>query len=244
MESKEYEFIGKTLFFPAEEILVVGDLHIGYDHMIEQSGVLIPERQVKDIISELKEIFKRIEESGRKISKIIFLGDIKHSFGYEWKEENYFQEAMEFLRTKFKDENIILLKGNHDTIDYSFEKKMKKYHIHKGTAFIHGHEAFKSVFDNSISTLIMGHIHPSVILSDKQNIKREKYKCFLTGEFKGKNLIVLPSFLATVEGATVNEYEHAYKDFFSIIPKKDLMKFQVHVVGEDKVYSFGKISEL
>ena len=90
----------------------------------------------------------------------------------------------------------------------------------------------------------MGHIHPSVILSDKQNIKREKYKCFLIGKFKSKEVIILPSFLNIAEGMTINEYDSGYEDFFSIIPKKSLMNFKVYIIGEDEVYGFGKIKDL
>jgi uncharacterized protein len=239
----EYKFINKTLFFPEKGILAVGDLHIGYEYQLQQSGVLVPERQVEEIIEELKKIFKQI--GVKRIKKIVFIGDIKHSFGYEWKEKDYFNRILEFLKKDFEDRNIILIKGNHDTIDYSYERKMmKKFYIIEDIAFLHGHEIFPEVFDYKIKTLVMGHIHPSVLISDKQGIKKEKYKCFLTGKFKNKETIVLPSFLSTVEGTTINEYEDAYEDYFSIIPKKDLLNFEVHVIGEDKVYDFGKIRNL
>ena len=54
----------------------------------------------------------------------------------------------------------------------------------------------------------------------------------------------MPSFLAPVEGATINSLEYEYEDYFSIIPKKNLMSFKVFVVGEKEIYGFGKISEL
>lgn len=239
----DYKFIGKSLFFPDKGILAIGDLHIGYEYKLQQSGVLIPERQAEEIMEELKEIFKEIGK--KKIKKIVFIGDIKHSFSYEWKEKNYFNEILNFLKKSFKEKDIILIKGNHDTIDYSYEKKMmKKYYIKDNIAFLHGHELFPEVLDKKIKTIVMGHIHPSVTLAEKHGVKKEKYKCFLTGKFHGKETIILPSFLGTIEGTSINEYEDAYEDYFSIIPKKILMKFSVHVVGEDKVYDFGKIKNL
>ncbi len=239
-----YEFIDKTLFFPEKRILAVGDLHLGYEYQLQQSGILLPENQVQEVISELKETFKQIESKKQKIKKIIFIGDIKHSFSYEWKEKNYFNEVLEFLRQKFEDKNIILIKGNHDTIDYSFSDKLQNYHIEGDIAFTHGHEPFPEIFGKKIKTIVIGHIHPSIILSDKQNIKREKYKCFLTGKFKNKEIIILPSFLTTIEGQTINSISEEYEDYFSIIPKKSLMNFRVHVVGKDKVYDFGKVKEI
>ncbi len=239
----DYIFISKSLFFPEKGILVIGDLHLGYDYMIQQSGVLIPERQVKDIIEELKDIFKKIKESEEEIKKIIFIGDIKHSFSYEWKEKNFFNKVLNFLENNFDKKDIIFIRGNHDTIDYSFGK-MKDYYINDDVAFLHGDKSFLPVLDKKIKTIVIGHIHPSVIISEKKGVKKEKYKCFLIGNSKGKEVIILPSFLVTIEGGTVNNFDEEYEDHFSIVPKKDLMKFEVHVVGEDKVYDFGKVSSI
>lgn len=239
----EYEFIDKALFFPKKGILVIGDLHIGYDYMLQQSGVLIPERQVKEIFEDLKKIFAEIKNKNYKLKKIVFIGDIKHSFGYEQQEKNYFRKIMKFLEDYFKEKDIIFIKGNHDTIDYSFGR-MKNYYIQGDTAFTHGHELFLPVFNKKIKTIVMGHIHPSVILSDTPRIKREKYKCFLAGKYKNKEIIILPSFLATVEGTTINNLSEEYENYFSIIPKKSLLNFEIHVIGKDKIYNFGKIKNL
>lgn len=243
-KTKPYLFIGKTLFFPNKGILVIGDLHLGFEYMLQQSGILVPEMQIKEIIKELTTIFDEIKRRKFKLKKIVFIGDIKHSFSYEWKEKNYFKEVMKFLENYVNDKNIILIKGNHDTIDYSFSDRLKDYFIDGDIAFTHGHELFPEILDKKIKTIVIGHLHPSIILSDKQKIKREKYKCFLTGKFKGKQVIILPSFLATIEGTTINSLEHEYKDYFSIIPKKILMNFNVHIVGDEEVYSFGKIKNM
>lgn len=239
----EYQFIDKALFFPEKGILVIGDLHIGYEYQLQQSGVLVPEHQIKEMIGDLKKIFEEIKEEKKDMKKIIFLGDIKHSFAYEWKEKNYFNEVLDFLKKYFKEKNIILIKGNHDTIDYSFGK-MKKYYIEDDIAFLHGHELFMEVFDKKIKTIVMGHLHPSVLITEKHGVKKEKYKCFLTGKFHGKEIIVLPSFLGMIEGTTVNDYNESYESYFSIIPKKTLTNLEVHALGEDKVYDFGKVKNL
>ncbi len=239
---KDYEFIGKSVFFPKKGILAIGDLHLGYDYMIQQSGVLIPERQAEEVISDLKFIFREAEKRKLKIKKLIFIGDIKHSFAYEWTEKNYFREVLNFLKTKFDEKDIIFIRGNHDTIDYSFGK-MKDFYIEKDIAFIHGDKTFLQIFDRKIKTIVLGHIHPSIMLSEKKGVKKEKYKCFLAGKFKNKEVIILPNFLSTVEGAIVNNIGEEYEDYFSIIPKKALINFSVYVIGEDKVYEFGKVKE-
>lgn len=240
----QYEFISKSLFFPEKGILVIGDLHIGYDKMLRQSGILIPERQIRDIIDDLKKIFRMIKKKKYELKKIIFIGDIKHSFAFEKEEKFEFQEVINFLGEYLPKENIIFIKGNHDTIDYSFEGNTKDYYIDGEIAFVHGHELFKKIFDKKIKLIVMGHIHPSVILSDSVGIKKERYKCFLEGKYKGKKILIVPSFLEFVEGTPVNEYGEGYSDFFSIIPRKSLMNFKVHIVGDDKIYEFGGWGEM
>lgn len=244
MKSKipRYELIDKALFFSEKGILVIGDLHIGYEAMLRQSGVLIPERQVKNIISDLKSLFNKINKKGLEINKIVFLGDIKHAFYFEPVEKNEFQEVIEFLGEKLPQENIILIKGNHDTIDYTFEGLMKNYYIENEIAFVHGDDVINEVLDKKIKVIVMGHIHPSVILTE--GAKKEAFKCFLDGDYKNKRVIIMPSFLDFVEGTPVNEYKTDYIESFSIIPKRAILNFQVHVIGKEKIYDFGRVKNI
>jgi len=242
-KKSKYLFFGKTLFFPELGVLTIGDLHIGFEYMLQQSGIFAPEMQVKEIKEELTLIINQIKEKGFKIKKIVFMGDIKHSFSYNKQEKNYFKEIYSFIQEFVSKEKIILIKGNHDTIDYSFGDLLKDYFIEKNIAFIHGHKMVEEAFTEKVKIIVMGHLHPSVLISDKVGIKKEKYKCFLVGKFKSKEVIILPSFLATVEGTNVNESQEEYEDYFSIIPKKTLMNFKIYSIGEE-VYCFGKIKDL
>jgi uncharacterized protein len=239
----EHIFFNKTLFFPEKGILAIGDLHLGFEYQLQQSGVLVPERQVKEIIEELKEIFKEIKEKNFNLNKIVFLGDIKHSFSYEWKEKNYFNEIISFLKEYVNEKDIILIKGNHDKMDYS-GKKMKNYLIKDRVCFVHGHMAFPEIYDKGVKTIVMGHLHPSVIISDKANVKREKFKCFLVGKFHDKKIIILPSFFETIEGTSVNDYGEDYQNYFSIVPKDVVMNSEIFVIGKDEIYDFGKVKNL
>lgn len=237
----EYLFIGKSLFFPKHGILVIGDLHIGYEAMLRQSGVLVPERQVKDIIADFKNIFNEIKKQGHELRKIIFIGDIKHAFGFEKSEKYEFQKVIEFLGDYLPQENIILLKGNHDTIDYTFEGLMKPFYIEDGILFLHGHKRIPELEDKLVHTIVFGHIHPSVLF--EEGAKKEYYKCFLTGKSKGKEIIIVPSFLGFVEGTPINDYKEDYVETFSIVLKKDIMKFNVHAIGDGEVLDFGKVED-
>ncbi len=237
-----YEFINKTLFFPEEGILVIGDLHLGFEESLRQSGILVPERQIKDIIDNLNGIFKRIKSQGKTVNKIVFLGDIKHAFHFDREEKKGFNKIMDFLQNRFDKKNIILIKGNHDTIDYSLEDKMKPHHIEKRILFVHGHQPVNQSILKKADTIVMGHTHPCVIFSS--GAKKEAYKCFLDGIYNGKKVIILPSFFDIIEGTPVNFYNEDYIESFSLVPKKNIMKFRVHAVGENEVLDFGKVRDL
>ena len=231
------KFINKALLI--KNILVIGDLHIGYEHQIINAGVLTPKTQIKTLIKELEELIKKTNPK-----KIIFLGDIKHAFKFETEEKFRFRQVYEFLQKHFKKENIIFIKGNHDTIDYSFQNKIKDYHTEKDIAFVHGHKNIPEIFDKKIKTILMGHLHPSIIFHDKDTTKKENYKCFLKGSYKKKKIIILPSFLNISTGSPINYYDEKNNSEFSIIPRKNLLNFEVHVIGKNKIYKFGKVKKL
>lgn len=240
--SSDYFFVNKAAFFPKPGILAVGDLHLGYERMMTKRGISLPEGQIEEMLGDLEEIFYGLKEKGYEPKKIVFLGDIKHFFGYERVEGRYFRELSEFLGGHFSGKDVILIRGNHDKFDPE-GRKMEDYHVEGGIIFLHGHKEFLKIHGEGIGTIVTGHLHPSVVISDKQNVKREKFKCFLVGESKGKETIVLPSFFDATEGSSVNDYDHDYNSR-SIIPQKEIMEFEVFVIGDERVYNFGKIRDL
>ena len=64
-------------------------------------------------------------------------------------------------------------------------------------------------------------------------------------KYRNKEVIILPSFLSISIGSPVNNYQdYGYEDGFSIIPKRVMLNFKVYVMGEDKIYDFGRIKKL
>ena len=94
----EYQLIGKTVFFPEKEILAVGDLHLGYEKMLNNEGITLPFNQLENTKKELAETFKEINSRGYKIKKIVFLGDIKHSFSFEKTEAFEVKNFLNFIK--------------------------------------------------------------------------------------------------------------------------------------------------
>lgn len=250
------QFLNNALLIE-NKILVLGDLHIGQEEIIIKHG-LAPRVQTHEIITNLSKIFDLLNKKAiKKLDKIIILGDLKHEHGKiseeEWRETLYF---LDFISKKA--DKIILIKGNHDNILGPIASKrnlqIKPYYKYKGILFIHGHKEYKQLFqkgltqtkkpkDKSIKTIILGHIHPAITLTD--NYKKEKYKCFLYGKYKGKTIYILPSFNPIITGYDLTRQNTYNKKDFFIIPENKLKNFNVLIYNkqEQKVYDFWKLKK-
>ena len=238
---KNHEFIGKSLYLKKQKILVIGDMHLGHEFTFRESGSQIPALQIDETKKDLEKIFKTLKKQRKEIKKVIFLGDIKHFFSYERGEKNIILEILLLVGKHIPRKNIIILKGNHEKMAEIADKTLIPYFIEDGIIFIHGDISIKEAFDKKIKTIVMGHLHPAITLSDKQKIKSEKYKCFLSGKYKGKEIIILPSFLPTIEGVSTNLH---LSDSHCFIPVRILKNFSVHAIGEKEILDFGKLKKL
>ncbi len=242
--NKRYVFIGKTLFFLKEKILVLGDLHLGFEKMLRNQGLDFPVKQFEGIKEELEKTILHIKARYGKIEEIVLLGDIKHHYSFEAEERKEVNMLISFLKRYIPENKIIFIRGNHEKNDKN--GKYTDYYIVKDIAFIHGHREFLEIYDKKINLIVMGHLHPSVTLRDEMKIRNEKYKCFLVGKHKKKEIIVVPSFLSFTEGVAANEIEEIMDNSFSIIPNKILSEFEVFIansIGEEAL-NFGKLKSL
>jgi len=240
--TQEYVFLSKTLFFPKKGILVIGDLHLGYDSMLKNQGVNFPFNQLEETKKELELILKKIKAI-YTLKKIIVLGDLKHHFHFQQEEISDLRNFLRFLEKYISKEDIILIKGNHDTFTLK-DYQLRDFYIEEELAFTHGEQTYEELFKNKdIQTIVTSHIHPAVLIKDKLNIKKEKYKCFLIGKYKKKQIIILPSFFSIIEGSEISEYSKGEK-YQQMIPKNKLKSFETYVVGRNEVYAFGKYGDL
>lgn len=239
---EDYEFIEKALFFPKEKILAIGDLHLGYEIMLKEHGSLIPQTQIEQTKEDLKKIFNILEKRKIKLNKIIFLGDVKHYFSFQKFEKNLFLDIIFFLETYISRENIIAIKGNHEKMLQFGGKEFVDYFIEGDIAFTHGDIMYPELLEKRINKIVMAHLHPAVTIIDEQRIRSEKYKCFLKGKYKTKDIFILPSFFPLIEGTSINEF---LGEGSCMIPSKELYNFEVFAIGEDnKIYDFGKLKEI
>jgi putative SbcD/Mre11-related phosphoesterase len=244
VEEKRYVFVGKTLFFPKEKIVCIGDLHLGYEKMLRNQGLSIPLEQFKNLIKELEQTFIYIKEKYGKIEKIVLLGDIKHHFSFDYEENKELLQLLGFLKKYVEEKNIVFIKGNHER--NTNNGKYLDYYVLRDIAFVHGDRVYSEIYDKEVNMVVMGHLHPSITLRDEMKIKNEKYKCFLVGRYNKKDFVIVPSFLNLTEGVAANEIDEMMDNSFSIIPNNELDNFEIFIVQEPekKALDFGRLRDL
>ena len=251
MKIADFEIVDRCLFLAKEKILVVGDLHLGYEEYLMERGWSFPKTQLEMTL----EIFSGIFKKTGKLNKIILLGDVKHHFAGILRSEfgDFYELVSIFRENLLKNGKVVICKGNHDSIiepvirNYDFVE-LVDYLSFNGYLFMHGDKNnFKRntlwIADGKVKTLVLGHFHPAITLKERTGVKMEKYKCFLygkLGEMK-KDAIFVPSFFPLVEGGDISH---------GVISENfDLGKFEVYALPDslrfnEKVYDFGKVKKL
>jgi putative SbcD/Mre11-related phosphoesterase len=230
------EAVGLALYIKSEKTLIFADTHLGFEEELKSVGFMLPKFQYKE-----RKLLSRIEKK-EEIERIIVNGDLKHVFGdisrQEWDEVT---DLIDFLLAHCK--KLVLIKGNHDTILAPIAKKMgvdlvdHVYQKKTGIFITHGHKIDKNKDMAAAKTIIIGHGHPALALTD--SVRTEKVKCFLVGRWKNKKLIQMPSLNFITEGSDVL-YEGAFSPFL----EKNVKDFEVYGVEGFVVLSFGKLSSI
>jgi len=221
-----------------KDILIFGDFHLGYEESMNKQGILIPRFQIKDTISRVAKILMSVGE----VETIVLTGDVKHEFGKIYDDEWMGVLALIDFMKEYCEE-LVILEGNHDKVTkYITEKRdviPKKEFAVDDVLFLHGDLVpKKSEILSKAKTLIIGHEHPAVTLREKKDsIRTEKLKCFIKGKWKGKDIIVLPSFNLLTEGNDIRG------KLLSPFLKGSLKKFEIWVVA-DKVRYFERLEDL
>jgi len=63
--SKGIEIVDTALWFEAERIMIINDLHLGYEEVLHRKGILVPRYQLEQIINKLKQIFTQRNSSSQ-----------------------------------------------------------------------------------------------------------------------------------------------------------------------------------
>ncbi len=219
-----------------DRTLIISDLHIGYEQALNREGIMVPRFQYKKILKRLEEIIRSFD-----IGRIVVNGDIKHEFGritrQEWDETLNF---IIFLKNNF--DEVVLLKGNHDNFTKFIADKtdLEVYETYSLENFIimHGDKIPDDLMIKDESTIIIGHEHPCIGIRNGERF--EKIKCYLKGNYKEKNLIVMPSFNFVTEGSDIL-HEKSLSPF---LKKRSKDEFEVYGVENFEVLNFGMIKDI
>lgn len=147
-----------------EKVVVVGDLHIGWEVTLSQQGIHIPSQTGK-MLQRLRTIIEK-----ERPSRLIMLGDVKHSVtGAELEEWRDVPEFFEALLKLVPSIQVIL--GNHDGNLEPLTPSKVELLPSNGVALwgrfglLHGH-AWPTPEILGCETLILGHLHPAITLRD------------------------------------------------------------------------------
>ena len=158
----ELRFVTGKPALIAEDMLVIGDLHIGIEYGFWKSGIRLPS-QTEVMMKQVGEILEKT-----RMRKIVFLGDIKHKVpGTSFQET---REIPAFFENLPRDVEIHVLPGNHDGNLRALLPKRVKLHSSRGFRsgrffFTHGHTWPSEEFLKA-DYILSGHEHPQIEFVD------------------------------------------------------------------------------
>ena len=148
----------------SDRVLVVSDLHIGWEAALAQKGIHVPSQTPK-ILDKIVRIIK-----SNKPTTLIFLGDVKHTIAKaemeEWRDiPDFFETINEMVQ------DIQVIPGNHDgNLTPLLPEKVKIFPskgvvLFDNVGLFHGH-TWPAPELLGCKSLIMGHVHPTIVFRD------------------------------------------------------------------------------
>jgi len=187
----------------------VADLHIGIEVQLRRAGFNVP--------SQTGKMLSTLEGLSAAGDRVVLLGDVKHripSLGHA--ENKEIPPFFERLQSCFK--QVVVVAGNHDgglssALPEGVEGAPGSGVSLEGVGMAHGH-VWPSEKAMAGNTLVMGHIHPSVMLKDSLGAKTNE-KCWVRARLRRgktlgryghcpKELVVVPAFNPLLVGTPVN----------------------------------------
>src|SRR3989338_10635669 len=231
------KYIGKCLLVGVggKKLLAVGDLHLGYEEALNIAGVGVGRKLFGEMMRDFEEIFS---QTGN-VDEVVLLGDVKHVFGTVLgQEKEDFRRLLEFFGERCK--KIVIVRGNHDALfEFLIRKntEVRDFYCVEEVCFLHGDKDFEQIHRKGIKMWVVGHAHPAITL--EHGAKQERYKCFLEGMWKGKKVVIVPSFSRHSEGSDISISD------LGLAWDINLERFKVFVVDEElETLDFGELERL
>lgn len=166
----------KAIYRPAQQELILSDLHLGKAAHFRKNGIPLPTPAKSKDLEILQELINQWQPE-----KVTFLGDLFHSdFNQEWV---LFKE----LLNQNNSIAFVLVKGNHDVLQkemYNIQNLLLVDEV-EDTEFIFTHYPLKKCEKINFC----GHIHPALKIKGKAK-QSITLPCF----YYGYNNFILPAF--------------------------------------------------
>ncbi|MFT4326022.1 MAG: metallophosphoesterase [Candidatus Woesearchaeota archaeon] len=155
-------YVGPCAFIEEYSMLVIGDLHIGTDQDLSETGAFAPDISISNITKTLTAVIRKT-----KPDIIVVLGDIAIHFG-KMPDRQRQNITTIIHRLKNSCKKLVLLKGNHDAYIAQYFKDTKtpfaEQYIYNEYFFCHGHEIPE--IPDSCTTIFIGHEHPAISMTN------------------------------------------------------------------------------
>ncbi|MFO7991154.1 MAG: metallophosphoesterase [Thermoplasmata archaeon] len=219
------------VYYPPRELIVLSDLHLGYEASLAEDGITVPRYQKERILDRLSTTIEKYSPS-----TILINGDLKHEFGRNRKQE--FREVREIIDFIKERADLLIVRGNHDNF-------LKTITNHAGVPFFedkitvdditlaHGHK----YIDRQDYTII-GHEHPSLNIRDEMG-GTIKIPCFMY--HRGERVLVLPAFSPLAIGRDLLK---AKEPFSECIKDLNLFDFEIYGITDDGLMDFRTLADV
>lgn len=220
----------RCIVFDKERVLVIGDLHLGYEKALEDEGMYLPRMNTLSIRESLNRLIEKYEPK-----VMVLLGDIKHDFRrakFEGKEE-----VRTIIRLIRDAAEVIIVKGNHDNYVQNIVADMGILVVDHvdigGYRLEHGH------VDSGVRPVIIGHEHPSVRIVGALS-GGLKMQCFMYA--RGEGVLVIPPFSFLSSGT---DFATSSEDFMSPACRgADMANAELYGISELGLMDLGHLSDV
>jgi hypothetical protein len=214
------------------DVMVVADLHLGYEAALEHEGVSLPRVQTGKVEEYL---FGAIDEL--RPSRVVIAGDLKHNFSRNLTQE--WQDVARFVRALAGRAPLEVVKGNHDNYLGQILREhgiaLRREAKYSRVRVVHGHEGALTG-----GTTVMGHIHPSIRLRDSVGASL-KDPCFLYDD--ARKVLVLPALSIVSPGTDVAGQDWS-DDISPLLSGTGLGSFVPIAFSGDKALVFPPVGEM
>jgi putative SbcD/Mre11-related phosphoesterase len=189
--------------------ICIADLHIGIEAELAAGGFKVP--------SQTPKMLSALEKLSTLGTNLLVLGDVKHRIPYVGRRED--RELRPFLaRIQELFSRTVVVAGNHDgglsdVLPSAFEAFPGKGVQVESVGAFHGH-VWPSEEIMGLKKIVMGHVHPSVLLPDSSGHTMNE-KCWVRAKLSKATvleryrscpaeLVIVPAFNPLITGTPVN----------------------------------------